>query len=789
MKKLTTLVFSLLWFCFEASSQDSRQWATYLGGTSDDYGYAIATDASGNVYLTGYTVSTSGIASAGSHKASYSPGPPDAFLIKFDSSGNRLWGTYFGGTGDDQATNIAVNKATGDVYIVGITYSVSGIASGGFDNTINSGSSASSDAFLAKFNSSGVFQWGTYYGGTSDDEGHAVAVDGLGNVYLAGQSASSTTTQVGSGGHQNTYSGSTDAFLVKFTASGVREWGSYYGGTSYDGARGLAVDALNNVYLAGHTASTSGVSSGGFQNNNGGGRDAFLIKFNSTGSRLWGTFYGGAGYEEGHSVVVDGWGDVYFSGITSTATSGVISTLGSFQPSIGGGTYDAFLVKLDSSGTNRKWATYYGGNAFELFSRVARDRDNNIYLGGFTQSPSGISSGGFQNTYGGSNDGYLAKFTSGGSRVNASYYGGSGIECTYAAGVAPDDFGHVYFAGETGSATDVASGGHQNTYGGGSYDAFLVKFGAAAVACSGVSVAASPKDSTACKGSPVSFSVTASGTPAPSFQWRKNGVNINGANSSTYTINAVATTDTGSYDVMVKNACDSSASSSARLTINEATHPNIGAGDTTVCFGDSTQVCAATIFIAYSWNNGETDQCFYVRAGGNYWVSVTDVNGCSAVSDTVQILFYSPVIALINASNDTLRASAAVGYQWFFEGNELNGATAQTHIATQDGNYSVEITDANGCTARSADFYYSITGTGDLQLENIPEVIPNPASSFVIYLRTTSSTSKYSLYDTTGKLVGVGSTKGPRTPIDISYLSPGVYFVLSDGRAVRWVKQ
>lgn len=784
-------VFIVLLSTFISQGQDTRKWATYLGGSNDDYAYSVATDATGNVYLTGYTVSTSGIATPGSHKSSYSAGAPDAFLIKFDSNGVRLWGTYFGGGGDDQATSVSVDKVNGDIYIAGITYSNTGIALNGFDNTINSGSTANSDAFLAKFNSAGVLQWGTYYGGAGDEEGHAVAVDALGNVYLAGQSSSATTTQVGSGGHQNTYGGSTDAFLVKFNSSGVRQWGTYFGGGGFDCARGISIDFNSNVYLAGHSASISGVSLNGYQNSNGGGRDAILAKFTTNGGLVWATYYGGTGYEEGNSVATDAFGNVYFSGLTSTTTTGIISTPGSFQPSLGGGTYDGFLVKLSADGVTRFWGTYYGGTGFELFSRVAVDKNDNVFLGGFTQSPGGISSGGYQNTYGGNNDGYIAKFTTDGQRVNASYYGGAGIECTYAAGIAPDDFGNVFLAGETGSSADVASGGHQNTYGGGSYDAFLVKFGIAPEACVGITLSTNPVDSIVCAGAPVSFRVTASGTPTPSFQWRKNGANIPGANSNVFTISSTSLSDTGNYSVFIKNNCDSTVSTNARLTVREGIKPIVSASDSVVCSGDSIQVCAATIFVTYQWNNNETSQCFYAKASGNFRVTTTDVNGCEGISDDLYVTVHPPVLASISATLDTLTATSGVSYQWYFEGTEITGATSQSHIAIQDGNYSVEVTDANGCSALSSDYYYTITGINKELYDLSVILIPNPVTSGMqqIFINNTMPGMKCRFFDVSGKLILEILSVSNRTNVNISGISPGLYFVVVGERTVRFVIQ
>jgi hypothetical protein len=157
------------------------------------------------------------------------------------------------------------------------------------------------DAFLVKYNSSGVRLWGTYCGGINDEYGYSCSADYLGNVYLAGETRSSSN--IASGGHQNTYGGLRDAFLVKFNSTGVRQWGTYYGGPNIDLGFICSVDAANNVYLSGETQSTVSIAFGGYQNTFGGGtNDDFLVKFNSSGVRQWGTYYGGAGMDRGGTM-------------------------------------------------------------------------------------------------------------------------------------------------------------------------------------------------------------------------------------------------------------------------------------------------------------------------------------------------------------------------------------------------------------------------------------------------------------------------------------------------------
>ncbi|MEX2588575.1 MAG: SBBP repeat-containing protein [Chitinophagales bacterium] len=313
-----------------------------------------------------------------------------------------------------------------------------------------------------------VLFWGTYYGGSESDYGNTVATDATENIYLLGTTYSSSG--IASSGYQNTHGGDGDAFLVKFNTNGVRQWATYYGGSGNDNSSIVNTDPTGNVYISGHTPSTSGIASGGHQDTLRGSRDGFLVKFNNNGIRQWATYYGGSGDDLGISVTTDAASNVYLAGKTSS-NSGIAS--GGHQNSFGGGDSDVYLVKFNTDGV-RQWATYYGGSSNDNGGIVTTDPFGNVYLAGYGRSTSNISSGGHQDSLGGSNDAYLVKFNSNGVRLWATYYGGSSSE--FEPSVATDAGGNVYLAGYTESTTGIASGGHQNSYGGGTSDAFLVKF-------------------------------------------------------------------------------------------------------------------------------------------------------------------------------------------------------------------------------------------------------------------------------------------------------------------------
>jgi len=393
-------------FVVKFNNSGVRQWGTYYGGSSWDYGRGITCDGGGNVFITGNTYSTSGIATSGSHQTIFGGGLYDAFIVKFNSSGVRQWGTYYGGSTTDYGRGI-ICDVYGNVLITGETNSTSGIATSGSHQITCGGSS---DAFIVKFNSSGIRLWGTYYGGSSADAGYGVSCDASGNVLISGPT-SSVLGIASSGAYQSTNGGNSDAFVAKFNSNGVRQWGTYFGGSNSDYARGITCDGSGNVFITGETTSTSGIAaSGSHQVTFGGSSDAFVVKFNSSGVRQWGTYYGGSNSDYGSGITCDGNGNVFITGYTYS-TSG-IATSGSYQTAFGGIFYeDAFLTKFNSGGI-RQWCTYYGGSVTDCGLGISCDISGNVFITGYTYSISGIAtSGSQQSVLNGSCDALVAKFS------------------------------------------------------------------------------------------------------------------------------------------------------------------------------------------------------------------------------------------------------------------------------------------------------------------------------------------------------------------------------------------
>ena len=327
------------------SNEGSLIWATYYGGNKNEGEAYVATDNSGSVFLSGYTKSNTGIATAGAHQTSIgSPDVYDAYLAKFNSSGVRQWGTYFGGSSQERAYKVSTDKL-GDVYITGQSNSPSAIATPGTHQSTYAGptGSTSTDGYVAKFNTDGVRQWSTYYGGSASDIAYAAAIDDSLNVYLVG--ATFSTDKIASAfAYQSTWGGGPyDAFIAKLDKKGLRIWGTYYGFIGEDFAYDVAVRGMKDIFISGYTNSNFNIASdSAFQKTLGGNYDAMLLHFNDSGKRVWSSYYGGDLSDYGIQMSVSE-ESLYMCGLTKSTIG--IATSGAHQ-TIHNGSDEGYLLKF-----------------------------------------------------------------------------------------------------------------------------------------------------------------------------------------------------------------------------------------------------------------------------------------------------------------------------------------------------------------------------------------------------------------------------------------------------------
>ncbi len=331
---------------------DPAPWATYFGGSGTEYGLGIAADASGNIVVSGQTASTVNLASTGAHQTTYGLNT-DAFVAKFSNAGVLQWATYYGGGGTDLGNGIAVDLS-GNIYMAGQTGSPTGMSTTGTYQPVKSGSF---DAFVVKFNPAGVRQWGTYLGSSLSDWANGITVDLSGNVMITGVTAS-TSGIASTGAYQTVYGGgNNDAFIAKFDNAGSLTWSTYFGGSGQDNSFGIAIDLNGNLLVTGSTNSASGIAStGAYQTtraSTGTVYDAYVAKFNASGSMQWATYFGGTLADEAQGIIADGSGNLIIAGHTGSAAG--IATAAAHQTLLGG-LEDAFIAKFDPGGA-LSWST------------------------------------------------------------------------------------------------------------------------------------------------------------------------------------------------------------------------------------------------------------------------------------------------------------------------------------------------------------------------------------------------------------------------------------------------
>lgn len=452
-------------------------WCTYFGGGGYDTFTKSVMDKSGNIYFGGQTESIMGLTSADSHSPQYNGGLTDALVVCMDSTGNRLWATYFGGSKIDGFSGIAIDQ-TGYLYLDGATSSTSNIATPGAYQTTYGG--GQSDIMLAKFTTSGKLIWSTYIGGPGIDGTwrdlpdyvfNDIVLTHENNIFI-GSLTTSVTGISTLGSHQESSGGGLDACIFKFDTSGMRIWGSYYGGSGDEYVSGMAYGD-GNIYFSGGTQSTTKIASpGSYQITKGNDSEGYIVKMSDSGTRIWGTYYGANGYDEINNLQLDGEGSIYCIGTTESNV--LIATQGTDQPAIGGNN-DGFLIKFDTLG-QRRWGTYIGGSQNEYFFGLGFDIYHNVFVSGMTTgSTTKIStSDAFQPIYGGGPfDAVVAIYDRNGQKLYGSYYGGGGNDRSWI--ITPYNEHSIYLCGET-SSTNLSKGDvFQTAYGGGISDVFLLK--------------------------------------------------------------------------------------------------------------------------------------------------------------------------------------------------------------------------------------------------------------------------------------------------------------------------
>jgi len=445
------------------------EYSTFLGGSNDEYIGDIVVDDSGYVYLIGRTESPNFPNTTYANDTSYNGGlNGDAFISKLNRNGTALiYSTFLGGTSNDYGSGIALGK-NGSIYGSGSTDSNDfPVTLGANDTSLN----GYDDIFVLKLNSngSGLF-YSTYIGGSNDDSCSGIVVDSSGNVTLAGRTRSYNFVVTPGALYSSHNGGFYDGILFKLNHNGTSLiYSSYIGGSNWDWCSGITTDIFGNIFITGITESSNfPITSGCYDQFLNGNRDIFILQINSNGTDLiYSTFIGGSGTEGVGDIAIDEIGNAYITGETHSTdfpyTPGSYRTIGTgiyilklnengsalkYSTSIGSdrgtdilvdsegnaiitgiaGTFfpttpgsfdmthnndwDAFLLKINESGSKLLYSTFIGGSNEDQAYDISMDLNGSVYISGFTDSSNfPVTENSFDESHNGGDDGFILKFS------------------------------------------------------------------------------------------------------------------------------------------------------------------------------------------------------------------------------------------------------------------------------------------------------------------------------------------------------------------------------------------
>jgi hypothetical protein len=412
-------------------------YALQFGGTGgEDQGDGIATDAAGNVYTVGVFQGTMSL-DAGRTTLT-SQGYVDTYVAKYTSQGDLLWVQQWDGTDPtrDVTSGVYIKAdAAGNVYVTGYFFGSTTIGSSSFSTTLSDPNQYA--GFIAKMDSTGAVQWARQVAGASPGlaDLYDFVVDGRGNIFVSGY----YTRKVTLGAITLTSAGDSDGFVAKLDSAGTFLWARSLGGSGYDAAYGMSMDASGNLVTCGRFTGTA--KFGGLSLTSVGNLDGFVAKFNGTGNFLWVRQLGGSLDDAAYSIRVDAAGNIYTSG-------------GLGAPSLFGHYPTILLAKYTSAGT-LVWSKQINDSAQNSFGEtVAVDTAGNVYLNAVFSGT--VTFGGTTLTSAGDYDIAVVKFTAAGAVTWVRQLGGTGSDT--ALGMAVDSSFNVYTTGWFQNNMDVDPG-------------------------------------------------------------------------------------------------------------------------------------------------------------------------------------------------------------------------------------------------------------------------------------------------------------------------------------------
>ena len=443
--------------------------STYLGGSAGDdlftfeVGFGITVDTSGNVYVAGVTPSADFPT-----QNPYQPSPAgnyDGFITKFNPTGTALlYSTYFGGSDEDRVSSIALGPAN-EIFVSGYTFSTNFPTMSPFQAT-NRGQN---DGYIARFTSGGVLNYSTYLGGAGGESCNFIKNIGTDVVTFAGSTGSSDFPVANA--LQPNNAGSYDFIVGKLNiATNTLIFSTYFGGVATESMilTSAAVDPAGNVYIGGVSNSFNyPTTPGAFQTENNGSDDAVVTKINAAGtSVIYSTFLGGNLVDSADALAVDAGGNAYLTGFTRSANYPLKKAA---QPHLNDP--DAFVTKVNPTGTDVVFSTFLGGQNLERGSAIAADAAGNCYVTGRSNSGDFPAKRSLRPPRG-LDDAFVSKFNRDGALLFSTLLGGGSND--YGFGITSDNKNNVYVTGRATRNFFITPGVFQPTIGG-QADAFVTK--------------------------------------------------------------------------------------------------------------------------------------------------------------------------------------------------------------------------------------------------------------------------------------------------------------------------
>ena len=419
------------------------QWVKQALGTDSDRGNTIILDANGNSYITGYFMAT---AIFGADTLT-SNGSYDTYVAKLDTIGNWLWARGAGGSSVDIGSGVSVD-ANGNSYSTG---RFKGTAPFGADTLISSGNY---DAYIAKIDADGNWQWAIQAGGSNYDSGSSIRVDANGNSYVTGAFKETATF----GADTLTSSGGYDVYVAKIDTDGNWQWAKQAGGIGDDSGYDIIADA-NDLYVTGYFSETA--TFGADLLISYGDKDIFAAKIDTDGNWQWVKQAGGSGEDRGYDIIADA-NDLYVTGIFKA-----IATFGT-DILISSGDKDVFVAKLDTDGNNWQWAKRFGGTGTDEGHGISVDANGNSYVTGYFKGTATFGADSIASY--GNLDIFVAKLDTDGNWQWVKHAGGTAMD--FGSGITTDANGNLYVTGYF-SATATFGAFTKTSYGG--TDIFVAK--------------------------------------------------------------------------------------------------------------------------------------------------------------------------------------------------------------------------------------------------------------------------------------------------------------------------